>query len=65
MIKIKEKSIQWRKGMTVTDLLKDLDDPQHYAVVKINNKYISRTDFKKTMIPDNSEIFLIPMVAGG
>ncbi len=65
MIKIKEKSIQWREGMTVTDLLKDLDDPQHYAVVKINNKYISRPDFKKTMIPDNSEIFLIPMVAGG
>jgi sulfur carrier protein ThiS len=51
--------------MTVADLLKDLDDPQHYAVVKINDKYISRPDFKKTMIPDNSEIFLIPMVAGG
>ncbi len=65
MIKIKEKSIQWREGMTVADLLKDLDDPQHYAVVKINDKYISRPDFKKTMIPDNSEIFLIPMVAGG
>ncbi len=65
MIKIKEKSIQWREGMTVADLLKDLDDPQHYAVVKINNKYISRPDFKKTMIPDNSEIFLIPMIAGG
>jgi thiamine biosynthesis protein ThiS len=65
MIKIKEKSIQWREGMTVADLLKDLDDPQHYAVVKINDKYISRPDFKKTMIPDNSEIFLIPMIAGG
>jgi thiamine biosynthesis protein ThiS len=65
MIKIKEKSIQWCEGMTVADLLKDLDDPQHYAVVKINDKYISRPDFKKTMIPDNSEIFLIPMIAGG
>lgn len=65
MIKIKDKSIQWREGMTVADLLKDLDDPQHYAVVKINDKYISRPDFKKTMIPDNSEIFLIPMIAGG
>ena len=65
MIKIKEKSIQWREGMTVADLLMDLDDPQHYAVVKINDKYISRPDFKKTMIPDNSEIFLIPMIAGG
>jgi len=65
MIKIKEKIIQWREGMTVADLLKDLDDPQHYAVVKINDKYISRPDFKKTMIPDNSEIFLIPMIAGG
>ncbi len=65
MIKIKEKSVQWREGMTVADLLKDLDDPQHYAVVKINDKYISRPDFKKTMIPDNSERFLIPLIAGG
>ncbi len=65
MIKIKDESIPWREGMTVADLLKDLDDPRHYAVVKINGKFVSRPDFKKTLIPDNSEIFLIPMISGG
>ena len=65
MIKIKEKSIPWREGITVADLIKDLNDPQHYAVVKINDKYISRPDFNKTLVPDNSEIFLIPMISGG
>lgn len=65
MIKIKGESIPWREGITVADLLRDLNDTQHYVVVKIDDKYISRPDFNKTMVPDNSEIFLIPMISGG
>ncbi|UCF85531.1 MAG: MoaD/ThiS family protein [Desulfobacteraceae bacterium] len=51
--------------MTVTDLLKDLNDSYTYIVVRINKKQVSRPDFNKTPIPDNSEVFLVPMIAGG
>lgn len=51
--------------MTVGDLLRDLNDSYPYAVVRINGKHVSRPDFDKTPIPDDSEIYLIPMVAGG
>jgi sulfur carrier protein ThiS len=51
--------------MSVADLLKDLNEAYPYAVVRINNKQVSQPDFDKTLIPDNSEIFLVPMVAGG
>ena len=65
MIKVKGKDFPWRKGMSVADLLKDLNEAYPYAVVRINNKQVSQPDFDKTLIPDNSEVFLVPMIAGG
>jgi len=65
VIRVADKNIAWRAGMTVTDLLKEIDDPHPYAVVRINETYVSRPNFDKTTIADNSQVFLIPMVAGG
>jgi sulfur carrier protein len=65
MIRVNGKKFPWREGMTVADLLKDLSDSHHYVVVRINEKHVSRPFFEKTLIPDNSDVFLIPMIAGG
>jgi thiamine biosynthesis protein ThiS len=65
MIKVGKKDLPWRPGMTVADLLKDLGDPYPYAVVRINDKTVSKPNFDKTHVPDNSEVFLLPTVAGG
>jgi hypothetical protein len=34
-------------------------------VVRINEQYITRPNFSKTIVPDNAQVFLIPMIAGG
>ena len=65
MIHVSDKTVTWYEGMTISDLLEELDDPHPYAVVRINQTYVSRPNFDKTAIPDNSEVFLIPMIAGG
>ena len=65
MVKVGGKSIPWYYKMTIADLLNDINDPYKYAVVRINKKYISRPDFGRTPVPDNSEVFLIPMISGG
>lgn len=65
MIKVSDKTVTWQAGMTITDLLKEIDDDHPYAVVRINDRYIARPDFDRTAIPNNSEVFLIPMIAGG
>jgi len=65
MIRVNGKRQSWYKGMTIKDLLEDLEDSHHYAVIRINDKHVSRPYFEKTMIPDNSEVFLISMIAGG
>ena len=65
MIKVADHTIDWREGMTISDLLIEINDPHPYAVVRINQSYVSRPNFDKTTIPDDTEVYLIPMVAGG
>ena len=65
MIRVADHAIDWREGMTISDLLIEINDPHPYAVVRINQSYVSRPNFDKTIIPDDAEVYLIPMVAGG
>jgi sulfur carrier protein ThiS len=65
MIKVADLTIDWHAGMTISDLLIEINDPHPYAVVRIDQTYVSRPNFDKTTIPDNAEVYLIPMVAGG
>ena len=65
MVRMGGKEFPWREGITVADLLKELGDPYPYAVARIGNRLISRPDFDKTPVPDEAEIFLLPLVSGG
>jgi sulfur carrier protein ThiS len=65
MITVGDKTLPWHEGMSVSDLLQLIEDPHPYAVIRINQKFVSRPNFDKTLIPDNAEVFLIPMIAGG
>jgi thiamine biosynthesis protein ThiS len=65
MIKVADHTVDWHAGMTISDLLIEINDPHPYAVVRIDQTYISRPNFDKTIVPDNAEVYLIPMVAGG
>ena len=65
MIQVNGEENDWWEGMTVADLIRSLDDPFPYAVVRIGDKHVSRPDFEKTLVPDNSKVYLIHMIAGG
>ena len=65
MVRIGNRELAWREGMTVADLLKDLEDPYPYVVARIGDRLISGPDFDKVAIPNDSEVFLIPWIAGG
>jgi thiamine biosynthesis protein ThiS len=65
VIKVADKTVAWHEGMTIKDLLEEIEDSRPYVVVRINTRYVSRPDFDRITIPDNAEVFLIPMIAGG
>ena len=65
MIRVNGEERPWREGLTVADLLEELDEAYRYPVVRLNNERISRPYFEQTSIPDNADIFLISLVTGG
>jgi sulfur carrier protein ThiS len=58
MIKIDDQEIMWREGFAVTGILKELGDPYHYSVARINGRFVSFPNFENSLIPDNAEKFL-------
>ena len=65
MINVNGEKHSWYEGMTVADLLLSLSNSYHYPVIRINDQYVSKPNFETTMLPDNSDVFLLPMISGG
>jgi len=66
MITLDGRQVSWQPDMDVEKLLQDhVDRPELYAVIRLNGKLVSRPVFKETTVPDNAEVVLIPMIAGG
>jgi sulfur carrier protein ThiS len=65
MIRVGDRQIRWREGLTVTDILKELGDSYHYSVARVNGRLVSLPNFENSLVPDNAEIFLIPLISGG
>lgn len=65
MIQVDDKPLPWQDTLTVASLLATLEDVEFCAVVRLNGRLVSSPDFAKTPIPDNAEIQLLPLVAGG
>ena len=65
MIRVNGKDHPWREGMTVADLIQELHDAYPYTVVRVNDEQVSQPKFVETLIPDNAEVLLVPLVSGG
>ena len=65
MITVNGRKVTWHEGITISDLLTEIQDSHPYPVVRIGDQYVSRPNFDKTIVPDESEVYLIPMIAGG
>ncbi|MFH2090965.1 MAG: sulfur carrier protein ThiS [Pseudomonadota bacterium] len=65
MIFVDNTPMPWFEGMTLASLLKKLDHVEFCSVVRLNGKLISSPFFERTRIPENAQIELLPLVAGG
>lgn len=65
MITVGDEKRPWSEGMTVADILADIGDGDRYAVVRVNDEYVSRPNFGSTRVPDGARVYLVPMIAGG
>ena len=65
MITVGDETYPWEPGMTLTTVMGRLKDADCYAVVKLNDRLVSRPNFGTTPVADGARIVPIPMIAGG
>jgi thiamine biosynthesis protein ThiS len=57
--------IEWREGMTVSDLLEDLNYTYHHIIVKVNGQLVRRESYDTHVVPDGADVKAIHLIAGG
>lgn len=65
MIVVDEREMEWFYDMTVKDVLAGLEYTEFCAAIRLNGTLVSSPFFETTRVPDNSVIYLLPLVAGG
>jgi sulfur carrier protein len=57
--------IEWREGMTVSDLLQSLNYTYHHIIVKVNGELVPRDSYATYPVPDGADVKAIHLIAGG
>ena len=64
-IEVNGRKFDWHKNESVKKMLKRVKYTFPLVVVKINDEIVLRSEFEKTIIPNNSKIEVIHMISGG
>ena len=65
MINVKGKQLEWHRGLTVRDILNTLGYKYPSVLVRVNGTLIRRKEWDGTVVPDEAEVVVLPIVAGG
>jgi sulfur carrier protein len=65
MIRINEKEIEWREGMTVSDAMNDVDISFPLVVVAVNDQIIPQRELGNYELSDGDEIKVLHLTSGG
>ncbi|WP_099210091.1 MoaD/ThiS family protein [Thermococcus henrietii] len=56
-----EREIEWRKGMTIADVLREVGFNTESAIARINGRVVLEDE----RVEDGTEVEVIPVVSGG
>jgi sulfur carrier protein len=65
MITAKGKRLEWHQGLTVRDVLVTLGYNFPSVLVRVNGTIVRRKVWNSTVVPDEAEVEVRPIVAGG
>jgi len=65
MIRVNDKEVEWEAGMTISDILKDMEFNHPQKIVSINDHRIPPTDYDTYCIEDLSQIRVLFICHGG
>jgi len=65
MITAKGKRLEWHPGLTVRDVLDTLGYSFPSLLVRVNGMIVRRKSWESTVVPDEADVEVRPIVAGG
>jgi len=65
MIRVNGENLEWRSGMTVRDVLRQMNYTFPLLIVRIDGRLVSRSDYDTTEVPDGTSMDAIHMISGG
>ena len=65
MIEVNGTKIQWLEGMTVRDVLKQMNYVWVHIIVSVNGQAIEQQDYNNYQIPDNAKVEVLNIFHGG
>ena len=66
MIQVNDRhEVPWREGMTVADVLKEMNYTYHEIIVKVDGELVLKEAYDTTTVPDGADVKAIHLIAGG
>ena len=65
MITAKGKRLEWHQGLTARNVLEILGYNYPSVLVRVNGTIVRRKVWDSTIVPDEAEVEVRPIVAGG
>ena len=66
MIRINDRhEVDWREGMTVADLLEEMNYTFHEIIVKVDGELVPKEAYDTTTVSDGADVKAIHLIAGG
>jgi sulfur carrier protein len=65
MITVNTEPMEWRDGMTVSDILKARNYIFRMIAVQVNGELVPRGTYEKTVVADGADVQVIHMISGG
>ena len=65
MITVNGNKMKWRPGLTVEEILTELQDQFSIVVVKVNGRPVMRKEYSTFQVPDSAVVHTVDVIAGG
>ncbi len=64
-ITVNGRTVPWQEGMTVQTVLEVMNYTFRLLVIKLDGRLIKKENYKSAVVPENADVKVIHMVAGG
>jgi sulfur carrier protein len=65
MLQVNDEPLDYEPGMTVEDILKRKNYKFRMIAVWINGEFVPRGTYDRTPVPDEADVKVVHMIAGG